>query len=266
MSDANDVFSDMLTAIDDFHCERRADDPASPQQGLTLEALPGQTFDMGALDRNVVTVRDIDLRWAAANALHFFARTERAGPLLKYNKHAEKFLTKYEHGWMWHGAYGAIAMPQVRSCVELLRQHRQSRRAVVSMGGLSHSRNDVNSPACWSFIHFLVQGDCLHTMVYQRSLNLWSVMPYDCVVLTNLARHVCLELGLDFGKAILSWTVGSLHVVAMRGFASDHGPVMHNSVYKPTGSLLLSNYDPDWCYQELVNPATMEVLHGEIAS
>src|SRR5690348_13343600 len=103
------MVSDAMSA--DFR--RTVTDSMSPNRDDTVEGLPFRTYRLDTVESNVVTVRDIDRRWAYANLLHFFARTEDASDLLKYNRHARRFLT----GGRWTGAYGAIAMPQIGDCL-----------------------------------------------------------------------------------------------------------------------------------------------------
>lgn len=203
MKNATELYRAMLAAVVKEPVPRITTDSASPTLVPTLEAPFGSSFVLEDPRLNVPTCRRVDLRWARANLLHFFACTEKAGVLRKYNKYADRFLT----GDRLVGAYGPIAVPQVEACIELLKTSPQSRRAVVSMGPLGYQ--DQNQPPCWSFLHFLVQRGCLNLFVYQRSLNLTRVMPYDCVVLTNVLLYAAERLGMSPGS--LHWTVGSLH-------------------------------------------------------
>lgn len=182
---------------------RQSTDAASPQQSTVLEAAPHCTFSMHSYTENVPAQRPVHVPWALANVLHFFADTEDAAPLSRYNKLAERFAPNGQ----WDGAYGYIAMRQLRSCVVQLMANPASRRAVVSMGE-AYPQN-INRPACWSFLQLLIQDDELHLSVYQRSLHLHNVMPYDCVVLTNILNWAAWRIGVRVGA--LHWTIGSLH-------------------------------------------------------
>lgn len=203
MTSASELYSAMLAAIEDCDCVRQSADPESPMQNPTREATFSSTFMLEKPWLNVPQNRPIDVKWAAANVLHFFARTEDAGILRKYNKYADRFLT----GDKLLGAYGPIAVPQIERCIDLLTGSLYSRRAVVSMGELG--TQDINRPPCWSLLHFLYQDYKLHMAVYQRSLNLTGVMPYDCVLLTNVLFYAAHRLNVVVGY--LYWTVGSLH-------------------------------------------------------
>lgn len=202
---ATQAYKLMLEDIASYRRQRATADASSPMQQLTVEAPFCQTYTITEPKFNVVRCRSIDETWARANVLHFFTASEEAGALRKYNRLADRFLD----GDRLVGAYGPIAMPQIGACIELLRRSPQSRRAVVSMGPLGEQT--INSPPCWSFLHFMQQDGWLHLAVYQRSLNFDGVMPYDCVLLTNVLLYVAETLGTPAG--LLHWTIGSLHSV-----------------------------------------------------
>lgn len=204
MHNARKLYAAMLDAIDIEQYERQASDPESPQGAMTYEAAPGCRFEL--LDPRLNVCGAIDEAWAVANTLHFFSGSEEAEMLEKYNKHASRFVTE----GVWHGAYGAIAMPQVNQCIERLTAYPNSRRAIVSMG--ENSPQDINRPACWSFLQFLQTRRGLNMLVYQRSLHL-KVMPYDLIVLSNLLMHVAERVNLTVGSLI--WTIGSLHATEL---------------------------------------------------
>lgn len=202
-ANASELYTEMLVAVRANRYARQSGDTTSPTRELVLEAVPGQTFALHNPAYNVPDCKPIDLKWAIANVLHFFACTEDAAVLQLYNKRAERFVCDGR----LKGAYGYIAVPQIRDCVQLLKESPHTRRAVVSMGGFEPSP-DVNRPACWSFLHFLNGRNGLDLLVYQRSLKL-AVMPYDCVLLCNTLLFAADCASLRVGS--LRWTVGSLH-------------------------------------------------------
>ena len=132
-------------------------------------------------------------------------------------------------------------MPQIEVCIRMLSQSLGTRRAVVSMGGLEFQ--DINRPSCWSFLHFLHQGDGLHLLVYQRSLNLVGVMPYDCVVLSNVLLYAVEKLRVRVGS--LHWIIGSLHAPV----GAEHRPSESgvDSIIYPAAVLS----DPQLCMRML---------------
>lgn len=199
---ATEAHAAMIRAIRAGSRQRATTDRSSPTQQLTLEASPGHTFTLKDPAHNLVRSRSVDLRWAVANVLHFFACTEEAGTLRRYCEHADRFLT----GDKWFGAYGYTFLPGIKACVEHLRGSPSSRRAVAAVGDLSNM--DINRPPCWNVIHFLRDETSVDMLVYQRSLSM-SVMPYDCVLLTNVLSYVATALETRQGSLV--WAVGSLH-------------------------------------------------------
>lgn len=237
MRNADELHEVMCAAIDCGHFVRVSKDPLSPTTGTTLEAVPGQTFVLTRPLCNLVQRVPVDLRWAKANILHFFTGSEEAGMLRHYNKHADRFLT----GDRWIGAYGAIALPQLHECVKQLIASPFTRRAVVSMGELTPQ--DINRPACWSFLHLLLGPNGLDLHVYQRSLSM-DVMPYDCALLCTVLRWASLEANLALGA--LRWTVGSLHSTrTLRGVY----PNASSELYIAQNVL----NSPELCTEELIN-------------
>lgn len=245
-ANASELFREMLAAVQTNRWRRKSEDPSSPMQEETLEASFGYSFTLHSCEHNLIDCRSTDMRWAIANLLHFFAATEEAEMLPRYNARAAKFLNNSK----FEGAYGAIAMPQIEKCINVLRDRPRSRRAIVSMGGLEH--DDVNRPACWSFLHFMTCREGLSMVVYQRSLNLTGVMPYDCIVLTNVLRYVAHFVGIKPG--FIRWVVGSLHtrveekVLTADGFR--HHSIAIDPVFlsQPSACLAVLREPETWSY------------------
>lgn len=235
---ATELYRAMTEAIG-IACRAVTDD-TSPAQQMMREATPWQTFILDDPAQNVPACRRADLRWALAYTLHFFANTEQANTLTRYNKHA----AKYVHNGVLDGAYGKIAMPQILTCIELLSQHPDTRRAIVQMGSLADGTNQ-NRPACWTSLHFMQVDRALSMGVFQRSLSL-NVMPYDLVLLTNILRYVSYALELPMGK--LHWIVGNLHAPTKPELDADRDVV--TSIMLPYAWLDSS----DLCMQALESP------------
>lgn len=236
---ASRLFDQMVQAVNTHAYERQSTDPHSPQQQLTFEAEPTQRFVLPPCFDNVIEQRPVNTPWATANILHFFADTEDAAPLKKYNKYAERFAPNGK----WVGAYGRIAMRQLRDCVLTLTRSPQSRRAFVSMGEAQPV--DLNRPCCWSYLGFLIQDGVLHMSVHQRSLNLFGVMAYDCTLLTNI--HAWMAYMLECSSGPLTWVVDSLHYV--QGDMATRQPPQPG-LWLPLDVLS----EPEVCWDWLIHP------------
>lgn len=251
-TNATELFYSMLAAVRSSNRRRKATDPSTPQPAETLEVV-GKTFELRCSEHNLCGAKSVDVKWAVANVLHFFAATEAAEPLLRYNRNAARFLA----GNNWIGAYGAMAVPRISDCIALLKEHRSTRRAVVHMGpGYESAFSDLNRPCCWSVLHFLENDGALDLLVYQRSLNLFGVMPYDCIVLCNILSFVATAVGVPAGS--LRWVVGSLHypVGSELDGVSRQRLVGVNLPYETLRSALA-------CWEALVSPERWECPYNE---
>lgn len=220
---ANKLYAEMVSRIG--LTQRAVSDPSSPRKTIVREAPPGQSFTLANINNNLVTCVPVDIALVKAMTWHFFAATERATPLSALN---QRFLVKEGTEWYWRGAYGAIAMPQVAACIELLQHYPDSRRAIITMGDVF--TQDINRPACWSFLQFLMYEEKLHLLVTQRSLNI-SVMPCDLVILTELLAYVCRQLDVQPGP--LHWYIGNLHASGRLEYTPGPEASLHVSTDTP---------------------------------
>lgn len=252
-ANVTEAFIAMLTHISAHRYVRIANDPTSPKRGAEmLEAHMGHQYSIRHPEHNVVGCKSIDLKWTVQNILHFFSATENAAPLMSH-KYAARFLTEDK----WLGAYGAKAVPGINRCIDKLIQSTYTTRAIVNMTDLDDTE-DVNRPHCWSALHFLADANGLNLIVYQRSLNLMGVMPYDGSLLCQILLYVAEATNIQFGKLI--WTVGSLHApkLAIENFTIKHGQ-RNTSVVLP--AKLLS--DPGKCYTALTDHSLLDAPYSE---
>lgn len=217
MSNANatELFVAMHRDIEDNAFQRTATDASSPATTSLWEAQLGRTYELRYPEYNLVTYRPAMPAWANANVLHFFAGTDEAEMLERYNKLAPRFLVDGK----WFRSYGTVFMPQIRACIGLLSRYPQTRRAIAVSDTVFHQ--DINCPQCMSSMQFLTDRDgALNLLVYQRSLNLHGVMPYDVILLTNILGFVAKTVHMPVGS--LRWTIGSLHTKEL-GLAPSAG-------------------------------------------
>ena len=74
-------------------------------------------------------------------------------------------------------------------------------------------------PCCWCSIQFLRTKRGLEMLVHQRSLGLFTVMPYDLFLLTHIHRFVSTKVEMETGP--MRWWIGSLH--AREGWSTVQG-------------------------------------------
>jgi len=103
---------------------------------------------------------------------------------------------------------------QIEVVIELLRDKRNSRRAVISLwnaGDLVESLvGEKKDIPCTLALQFLVRGPFLDCICFMRSNDIWLGMPYDIFCFTTLARIISDALGLTPG--IYTHNVGSLQL------------------------------------------------------
>jgi hypothetical protein len=203
---ANEVYVQMRSKLRDCYYSRCVVDSRSPCNHNVREAAFGTTYIVDIV-HNVPTFRKLNGAWLKGNILHFFSNTESANPLAKINPEGQKFLSREGSNWFWRGAYGPVFMPQLEACVKLLRDDPETRRAIaLSQGPFEF---DMNRPACWTSLHFMLQDSVLNMHVYQRSLHLTRALPYDITLLTNILNYMSYATANNPGW--LHWTIGSLH-------------------------------------------------------
>lgn len=204
-ANATELYTEMVEAIRRRPTLRTVTDPSSPCKDEIIEAPLGRSFVLRSIEHNLTTCIPVDIRRAKALVLHLYAKTTLATPMAKLPDVLSS-LSKVSDRYYWRGAYGPIVMPQIAKCITLLREHPHTRRAVVSL--LDGKPHDINRPACISGLQFIQYEDTLHLVATQRALRL-DLMPYDCVILTELLRYVSTRVNRPSGE--LHWYIGSLH-------------------------------------------------------
>ncbi|MFX1682200.1 thymidylate synthase [Mitsuaria sp. CC2] len=114
-----------------------------------------------------------------------------------------------------HGAYGPRLFgkrpdDQVDRVIQLLKDKRDSRQAVLQL----FDRTDTLEPhldiPCTCTLQFLVRGDRLHMMTSMRSNDAWLGLPHDVFTFTMLQELVARSLDIELGE--YKHSVGSLHL------------------------------------------------------
>jgi hypothetical protein len=114
----------------------------------------------------------------------------------------------------------------------------------------------INRPSCWNSLHFLESVHGLDLLVYQRSLNLNGVMPYDLVALTNLQMYVAKAVNSAPGH--FHWFIGSLHATAefVRSTYTHDGGIVVPYEIADNPSLCYSTLDSEDRFNVLLGTAT----------
>lgn len=114
-----------------------------------------------------------------------------------------------------YGAYGPRlfnwrGLNQVDNVITRLREHPNSRRAVIQLFDATDLPADQEEIPCTCTLQFLVRDGLLHLLVNMRSNDVVVGLPHDVFCFTMLQEMVARSLSADLG-----WyrhAVGSLHV------------------------------------------------------
>lgn len=114
-----------------------------------------------------------------------------------------------------YGAYGPRLFgespnDQVPRLIQLLKEKRESRQAVLQL----FDRTDTLEPhldiPCTCTLQFLVRGGRLHMLTSMRSNDAWLGLPHDVFTFTMLQELIARSLGIELGE--YKHAVGSLHL------------------------------------------------------
>lgn len=114
-----------------------------------------------------------------------------------------------------YGAYGprlfgASPNDQVLRVIQVLKDKRDSRQAVLQL----FDRTDTLEPhldiPCTCTLQFLVRAGRLHMLTSMRSNDAWLGLPHDVFTFTMLQELVARSLGIELGE--YKHAVGSLHL------------------------------------------------------
>lgn len=114
-----------------------------------------------------------------------------------------------------YGAYGprlfgASPNDQVQRVVQLLKEKRNSRQAVLQLFDRSDTLEPHLDIPCTCTLQFLVRDDRLHMLTSMRSNDAWLGLPHDVFTFTMLQELIARSLGIELGE--YKHVVGSLHI------------------------------------------------------
>ncbi|MEO6277970.1 thymidylate synthase [Roseateles sp.] len=106
--------------------------------------------------------------------------------------------------------FGKSPNDQVPRVIQLLKDKRDSRQAVLQL----FDRTDTLEPhldiPCTCTLQFLVRGGRLHMLTSMRSNDAWLGLPHDVFTFTMIQELLARSLGIELGE--YKHAVGSLHL------------------------------------------------------
>lgn len=104
----------------------------------------------------------------------------------------------------WHG------LDQFSNVVELLKERRHSRRAVIQLFSAHDIVEHLDDVPCTCTLQFLIRNDALNLFVYMRSNDAYLGLTHDVFCFTMLQEITARTLGVSLGH--YKHMVGSLHL------------------------------------------------------
>ena len=119
---------------------------------------------------------------------------------------------------------------QFDNVVDLLKEKRDSRRAVIQLFDALDLVGDYRDVPCTCTLQFMVRQDQLHLLAHMRSNDAFLGLPHDIFCFTMLQEVMAKTLGVQIGT--YKHMVGSLHIYDKDG---DNARLFLNEGWQPTG-------------------------------
>ncbi|TSB05278.1 thymidylate synthase [Sphingorhabdus contaminans] len=187
----------------------------SPRGMSTLEVI-GYNFSLTNPRARIVGFPD--RRWSLPLAIGEFCwhmRGDNSVEALSY--YADAWSSFSDDGITVRGScYGNKAFSRIHGdsswdrCKSLLRNDKDSRRAVITFDVLDESDLTTRDKSCLTTMQFLIREARLSLVANMRSNDIYLGLPYDVFLFTMMQEVMALELGVDVGA--YTHFVGSLHV------------------------------------------------------
>ena len=178
------------------------------------------TFTLLDIEDNVAAVRpDFSMLYLLGELVWYFSKRRDLEFISKFSKFWEHLAVDGE----CNSAYGDIVFQrygfdQLELCEEILREHPESRRAVVNFNVPNLKRKDCPDEICTVMLQFLLRDGKLDCTCVMRSNDIWFGVPYDTVFFTWLQQILADRLGVEYG-------VYTLFAVSLHAYDKDAGKV-----------------------------------------
>lgn len=130
--------------------------------------------------------------------------------------YVKRYEEESDDGQTIHGAYGPRLLnmrgqyDQIENVINLLKERRSSRRAVIQLFDASDIAHHHKEIPCTCTLQFIVRNCKLHMFTYMRSNDAFLGLPHDVFAFTMLQEIMARSLGIEIGT--YKHAVGSLHL------------------------------------------------------
>ena len=115
----------------------------------------------------------------------------------------------YGHQWRSWPDYQGGTIDQIQNVVELIKNHPDSRRMIVSAWNVAEVEN-MALPPCHTLFQFYVANDTLSLQLYQRSADIFLGVPFNIASYALLLQMMAQVTGLKAGTFV--HTLGDAHI------------------------------------------------------
>jgi thymidylate synthase len=161
---------------------------------------------------NIIKYRDISLSYILAEMIWYFS-----------GKNDVQFISQFASIWSKltddgitnNSAYGYILkhkfdFDQIEKVIELLKTHRESRRAVININTPNRNVIQTKDEPCTIALQFYIRNNSLNATGIMRSNDVWFGLPYDIIFFTELQKYIARRLNVHVG--IYTHFAVSLHM------------------------------------------------------
>jgi thymidylate synthase len=106
--------------------------------------------------------------------------------------------------------FGSTPNDQVHRVIQLLKDKRDSRQAVLQLFDRTDTLEPHKDVPCTCTLQFLVRDSRLHMLTSMRSNDAWLGLPHDIFTFTMIQELVARSVGIELGE--YKHVVGSLHL------------------------------------------------------
>lgn len=161
---------------------------------------------------HVITDRDISLSYLCGELLWYMTGSNDVNFISKF---AKKWSEITDDGETSNSAYGHIlkyrhGFDQVKTIIDLLKQDKNTRRAVINFNVPNPNVITTKDEICTVALQFLMRDDELHCTAIMRSNDVYTGMPYDIAFFVSLQKIIAHELNIKCGT--YAHFVTSLHL------------------------------------------------------
>jgi thymidylate synthase len=230
----------------------RPEHTVSPRGMLVRERLAVKvTFDASQAFLCHPT-RDLNYRFAVAEALWIAAGADEVEPIARYNSVMRKFS---DDGVRLAGAYGPRLKPQWDWLVDQIVRDEDTRQAVaVIWTSTPAPSRDI---PCTLTAQLLLRDDRLHAVWSMRSSDLWLGLPYDAIsfsfLTACLAGVVSRKLESKILPGSVTITAGSSHLYQQH-WAEAAEVIGSRELARSISTLPLDGFPPSCLVGQLLEP------------